>query len=198
VREEGKAPVEIEADASLDRDLKRMVTEAADGMGGLDGLVANVGIVSGWGLEHTGPEEWDRVFAVNVRAHYLAARYALEVMPDGSSIVLTSSIAARMPANEVVAYHSSKAALDGLCTWLAKDAASRGIRVNIVMPGLIDTSLGRLASQAVEGRETTPVPLGRQGTAWEVAYGALFLISDESSYITGQALLVDGGLVGLR
>ena len=171
-----------------------MVSEARTGLGGLDGLVVNVGIVGGWGLEHTSAEDWDRVFQINVRAHYLTCKHALAVMPDGAAIVLTSSVAALMPANEVVAYHSSKAALDGLCMWLAKHAAARGIRVNIVVPGLIDTSLGRLAGKADPSREERPIPLGRQGTAWEVAYAAAFLLSDEASYITGHALLVDGGL----
>ena len=112
--------------------------------------------------------------------------------------MLTSSIAALMPANEVVAYHSSKAALDGLCMWLAKHAASRRHPRQPRRPGLIDTSLGRLASKADPSREERPIPLGRQGTAWEVAYAAAFLLSDEASYITGHALLVDGGLVALR
>ena len=175
-----------------------MVNEACAGLDGLDGLAANVGVVGGWGLDNTSAEDWDRVFQVNVRAHYLTCKHALPLMPDGAAIVLTSSIAALMPANEVIAYHSSKAALDGLCMWLAKHAASRRIRVNLVLPGLIDTSLGRLASKADPSREERPVPLGRQGTAWEVAYAAAFLLSDEASYITGHSLVVDGGLVALR
>ena len=100
-----------------------------------------------------------------------------------------------MPINEVVAYHTSKAALEGLCQWLANHAAPRGIRVNIVVPGLIDTALGGLASGADPGREQRPIPLGRQGTGWEVAYAAAFLLSHEASYITGHSLVVDGGLV---
>jgi NAD(P)-dependent dehydrogenase (short-subunit alcohol dehydrogenase family) len=157
-----------------------------------------VGIAGGWGLDHTSAADWDRVFQINVRAHYLTCKHALAVMPDGASIVLSSSIAALMPANEVIAYHSSKAALDGLGMWLAKHAAARNIRVNIVVPGLIDTSLGRLASKADPSREERPIPLGRQGTAWEVAYATAFLLSDEASYITGHSLLVDGGLLALR
>lgn len=198
VHAEGSAAVTIVADVGEPTEIERMVAEARDGMDGLDGLVANVGIVGGWGLEHTSAEDWDRVFQINVRAHYLTCKHALAVMPDGAAIVLTSSIAALMPANEVVAYHSSKAALDGLGMWLAKHAAPRNIRVNIVVPGLIDTSLGRLASKADRSREERPIPLGCQGTAWDVAYAAAFLLSNEASYITGHSLPVDGGLVALR
>jgi NAD(P)-dependent dehydrogenase (short-subunit alcohol dehydrogenase family) len=198
VHVEGAAAVTIVADVSEPAEIERMVAEAREGLDGLDGLVANVGIVGGWGLDHTSAEDWDRVFQINVRAHYLTCKHALAVMPNGSAIVLISSIAALMPANEVVAYHSSKAALDGLGMWLARHAAPRNIRVNIVVPGLIDTSLGRLASKADPSREERPIPLGRQGTAWEVAYAALFLLSNEASYITGHSLPVDGGLVALR
>jgi NAD(P)-dependent dehydrogenase (short-subunit alcohol dehydrogenase family) len=198
VRSEGSSAISIVADAGKPADIERMVDEAREGLGGLDGLVANVGIVAGWGLEGTTVDDWDRVFAINVRSHFLVCKHAFAVMPDGASIVLTSSIASSMPINEVVAYHTSKAALGGLCLWLAKHAATRRIRVNIVVPGLIDTSLGRLANKADPSREERPVPLGRQGTAWEVAYAAAFLLSDEASYITGQSLVIDGGLVGLR
>jgi NAD(P)-dependent dehydrogenase (short-subunit alcohol dehydrogenase family) len=190
--------VTIVADVADPAEIERMVSEAATGLDGLDGLVANVGIVGGWGLDHTTPDDWDRVFAINVRAHFLACKHALAHMSDGAAIVVTSSIAALMPANDVVAYHASKAALDGLCMWLAQHAAPRGIRVNIVVPGLIDTALGRLASRADPSRTDRPIPLGRHGTAWEIAYAAAFLLSHEASYITGHALVVDGGLVALR
>jgi NAD(P)-dependent dehydrogenase (short-subunit alcohol dehydrogenase family) len=198
VHNEGVDAITIVADVSEPTDIARMVAEARERMDGLDGLVANVGIVGGWGLDYTSADDWDHVFQINVRAHYLACKHALAVMPDGAAIVLISSIAALMPANEVVAYHSSKAALDGLRMWLAKHAAPRNIRVNTVTPGLIDTSLGRLASKADPDREERPIPLGRQGTAWEVAYAAAFLLSNEASYITGHSLPVDGGLVALR
>lgn len=195
---EVQAAVEIVADVGEPLEIERMIEEAHTGLDGLDGLVVNVGIVGGWGLEHTSAEDWDHVFHVNVRAHYLTCKHALAVMADGGAIVLTSSIAALMPANEVVAYHSSKAALTGLCMWLAKHAAPRGIRVNIVIPGLIDTSLGRLASNADPQREERPIPLGRQGTAWEIAHATAFLLSDEAGYTTGHSLPVDGGLAALR
>jgi NAD(P)-dependent dehydrogenase (short-subunit alcohol dehydrogenase family) len=195
---EGSPAVPIVADVREPLEIERMVNEARVGLDGLDGLVANVGIVGGWGLEHTSADDWDRVFEVNVRSSYLTCKHALAVMPQGAAIVLTSSIAALMPANDVVAYHSSKAALSGLCMWLARHAAADGIRVNLVVPGLIDTSLGRLASRADPNRQERPIPLGRQGTAWEVAYASTFLLSNEASYITGHSLLVDGGLLALR
>jgi NAD(P)-dependent dehydrogenase (short-subunit alcohol dehydrogenase family) len=72
------------------------------------------------------------------------------------------------------------------------------VRANVVVPGLVDTPLGRLATQGRPSRARTPVPLGRQATGWEIAYAALFLLSDESSYVTGQTLVVDGGLSELR
>jgi NAD(P)-dependent dehydrogenase (short-subunit alcohol dehydrogenase family) len=96
------------------------------------------------------------------------------------------------------AYAVSKAALESLCRQAAVEGAPR-IRTNLLVPGLIDTSLGRLASQLSPLRDRVFIPARRQGTAWEVAYGALFLLSGESSYVTGQSLVVDGGLsVGPR
>jgi NAD(P)-dependent dehydrogenase (short-subunit alcohol dehydrogenase family) len=102
------------------------------------------------------------------------------------------------PGTGIPAYDASKAGLAGLCRHVAFEGARRGIRANLVVPGLIDTPLGRLASRGRPSRAKTTVPLGRQGTAWEVAYATVFLLSAESSYVTGQSLVVDGGLSSLR
>ncbi len=167
-------------------------------MGGLDGLVLNVGIGAGMGMGGTSVDQWDAVFAVNVRSHFLLAGAALAVMPEGGAIVFISSIAGMTAGSRIPAYDASKAALAGLCRQVAAEGARKGIRANVVAPGLIDTPLGRVATGGRPSRAKAPVPLGRQGTAWEVAEPVVFLLSDAASYITSQILAVDGGLTGGR
>lgn len=182
-------------DAADPEDVRRIMTEAKEWLGGLNALVLNTGIAAGNGLKGTSVADWDRVMTVNVRSHFLALQAAVDLLEDGSAITLTSSTAALVVStSSLPAYIASKAALDGLARAAAKELAPKKIRVNIVMPGLIDTSLGRLASLVKPDRDSTPIPLGRQGTAWEVADAHIFLLSEASSYITGITLPVDGGI----
>jgi NAD(P)-dependent dehydrogenase (short-subunit alcohol dehydrogenase family) len=192
VRAEGAQAVSITADASDEADVVRMLGEASSGLGGLDGIVLNVGVAGGLGLQGTTVEDWDRVMAVNVRGHFLGLKHGLPALADGGAIVLTGSLASRetMPSP---AYAASKSALESLVRNGAIEGAP-SVRVNLLIPGLIDTPLGRLATRLAPQRAEVRIPLDRQGTPWEVAYAALFLMSDESSYMTGQSLVIDGGL----
>jgi NAD(P)-dependent dehydrogenase (short-subunit alcohol dehydrogenase family) len=192
VRREGAVAVTSVGDAAAEEDLERFFEQARAGLGGLDGLVMNVGIGAGFGFQGTTVEDWDRVLAVNLRSHFLGCRRALADFEEGGSVVLVGSLAGResMP---VPAYAASKAALEAVCRNAAVEGAPR-VRVNLLVPGLIDTSLGRMATSLNPARAEVRIPAGREGSAWEVAQCAAFLLGDRSSYVTGQPLVVDGGL----
>ncbi len=198
VERAGGSGAVIEADITRETDIQRMIDQAHAALAGLDGLVLNVGIgAGGLGLAATKQAEWDTTFAVNVRGPMLCCREALPRLDDGAPIVFISSIAGLTAGSRLVAYDASKAALAGLMRHVAREGAPRGIRANVICPGLVDTPLGRLASAGRPSRAGTRIPFGRQATAWEVAYAALFFVATESVYITGQILAVDAGMTGL-
>ena len=195
---EGGQAFSIEANIAHEADVNRMIDEAIDGLGGLDGMVLNVGIgVGALGLDGVDLKEWNDTFAVNLTGPMLCCRKALKHIADGSSIVFISSIAALRSGSQLIAYDASKAALGGLMRNVAKEGARRGIRANIIYPGLVDTPLGRHTSAGRPSRSASGVPFGRMATGWEIAYAALFFISDESVYVNAQALAVDSGITGL-
>jgi NAD(P)-dependent dehydrogenase (short-subunit alcohol dehydrogenase family) len=189
--EGGKAFADIAdvADASA---VAPAVERCAKKLGGLDGLALNVGISSGLSLPKMTAEAWDRDFSVNVRSHMLFAQKALEVMSPGGAIVMMSSMASQRANGRNPAYESSKAAQIALGRAIARAGEDKGIRCNVIAPGFMDTPMGRDASRRRADRAVT-VPFGRQGTGWEVAYAALFLISNESSYVNAHTLFLDAG-----
>jgi NAD(P)-dependent dehydrogenase (short-subunit alcohol dehydrogenase family) len=177
---------------------RRLVGEAVEALGGLDGLVLNVGVLAPFGLKGTSAEEWDRVFAVNARSHGMIAGEALEAAADGSAFVFMSSMSGVLPGIGMPAYDATKAAVLALARQAAMEGAPRGIRANSVLPGVVDTPLGA-ATPRPDGpeRDRLPIPLRRRGTPWDVAYATVFLLSGESAYVTGQSLVVDGGITTL-
>jgi NAD(P)-dependent dehydrogenase (short-subunit alcohol dehydrogenase family) len=190
---EGQRAAVVLADVASPEACAAVVAESAAVLGGLDGLVLNVGIGLGRGLAGTTAAQWDEVFAVNTRAHFLVAAAALPVLEPGSAIVFISSAASLRAATGIPAYDASKAALLGICRQTAREGMARGIRANLVVPSLVDTPLGREASRRNPARTARSLPFGRQATAWEVAYAAVWLLSGESSYVNAHPLILDGG-----
>lgn len=198
IESEGGQAFAIRADISDPGDISEMITSAIEKLGGIDGLVLNVGVgVGALGLEGANADDWDKALAINLRGPMLICKEALPKLAEGSSIIFISSIAGLVAGSRLPSYDASKAALGGLMRHVALEGSRRGIRANIVAPGLVDTPLGRLATQGRPSRGRSPTPFGRQATGWEIAYAALFFMSDESVYVNAQILAVDSGITGI-
>jgi NAD(P)-dependent dehydrogenase (short-subunit alcohol dehydrogenase family) len=193
VRAEGSRAEVVLADVADPRACTAVVEESVAALGGLDGLVLNVGFGLGRGITGTTAQQWDAVFAVNTRAHFLVSAAALPVLAPRSAIVYISSAASLRAATGVPSYDSSKAALLGICRQVAREGMASRIRANLVVPSLVDTPLGRDASRRNPARTARRIPFGRQATAWEVAYATVWLLSSEASYINAHSLVLDGG-----
>jgi meso-butanediol dehydrogenase / (S,S)-butanediol dehydrogenase / diacetyl reductase len=195
------APAEAIALDVADSDrVRQVVRDVADRHGRIDVLIANAGIELAHAptVEATTDEEWDRVFAVNTRGVFAVCREVLPVMPRGGAIVTVGSMNSLIAWPNDAAYTATKGAVLQFTRALALETAERNIRANCVCPGVVDTPLTRSFLQGEDAgdleREFAEVsPLGRMGTPAEIANCIAFLASDEASFVTGSAMLVDGG-----
>lgn len=208
IQKEGGVARAMQADATREDDCKAFVEACTAEFGRLDILHNNIGIGTGDNsVEELLEEAWDRIYAVNAKSVFLACKHAVPVMrKQASGVILNvssiASICASPRSAYLTAYKSSKAAVNALTQSLAMANASYGIRVNAILPGLMNTPMAiesiatRLKvdkAELVRARDAL-VPLnGKMGTAWDVAHAALFLASDEARFITGVLLPVDGG-----
>jgi NAD(P)-dependent dehydrogenase (short-subunit alcohol dehydrogenase family) len=184
------------ADVTCAADCRAMVGAAVDRWGGLDVLHNNVGIESRHGLMETTEAEWDRVMAVDLKSMLLASQAAVPALErrGGGSIICVSSIAGLRGYGRT-AYAAAKAGVIGFVTSVAVQLGPRRIRVNAIAPGTVWTPMVEDLGPEARERRRRATPLGTEGTAWDVAWGALYLASDESRWVTGHVLVIDGGLV---
>jgi glucose 1-dehydrogenase len=199
VQQRGVRDVLVQGDVSSEDDVVRMVGDAAQRLGGLDILVNNAGIQLSRPSEQLTSADFDKVLAVNLRGSFLCAREAIKrfLADDKPGVVINvSSVHQIIPKPNYLGYSVSKGGIKNLTATLALEYAKRGIRVNGVAPGATVTPINRawVNDPVKAGMVAAHIPLGRAGTADEMAGVCAFLSSDDGAYITGQTIFVDGGL----
>ena len=199
---EAEGIVAVEMDVSHDQDAARLVRTAVERFGGVDILFNNAGIEAPGTVTETTEELWDRLLDVNLRGVFLCSKHAVPEMQKrgGGSIVNTASINAIRGNHRLAAYSASKGGVVGITLAMALDYAPHNIRVNCVCPATIEYTRMTDISMARDGNPEqkrqhllAKHPMGRLGRPEEVAYAVLFLASDESSFVTGVTLPIDGG-----
>jgi NAD(P)-dependent dehydrogenase (short-subunit alcohol dehydrogenase family) len=200
-REGGECTVH-KADVSKSKEVEAFVKRCVDVYGRIDVLHNNVGTGALGGPVETSEEDWDRVNDINIKSIFLTCKHALPYMErqGGGVIVNVSSLASiRDNGTTYVAYSASKAAVNQLTQSVAMQYAKKNIRVNCIIPGYMDTPMTHGLKDVYGGVEEmrkariSRIPLGKLGEGWDTAYAALFLACDESKFITGTQLIVDGG-----
>ena len=204
IADEGGTSSAIEIDVTREDDCRRLIAGCVERYRRVDILHNNVGIGAGdSGVQHIDVDAFEHIVKVNLEGPLLTSKHALPVMREQGAGVITnvSSVASIAAATNLIAYKTSKAALNALTQAMAMANARHGIRVNAILPGLINTPMAIEGMSAARGiakeqliaERDRQVPLGKMGSAWDVAHAALFLASDEAAFITGVLLPVDGG-----
>src|ERR1700752_248 len=199
VNEIGRNSTGIQADVSNSADLDRLFAQIKNEKGKLDIVFANAGVAKYAALGQITEELYDAIFDINVKGVLFTVQKALPLMPDGAAIIVTSSIVGSKGLGANSVYAATKAVARSFARTWTTDLKPRRIRVNAISPGSIDTpGLSGLLASAPAGEQRrkmieTVTPLGRLGTADEIAAAAVFLASDDASYVTGIELFVDGG-----
>jgi NAD(P)-dependent dehydrogenase (short-subunit alcohol dehydrogenase family) len=210
IRGEGGQAQVFAGNVTDEQSVKDMVSACVEAFGSLDVLHNNVGILKAGTPENTTVEDWDQILNINTKAFFLPCKHALpQMLKQGiGSIINISSISGfRNLGAPYIAYNTSKGAVVSFTRNLAATYADKGIRANSILPGIIDTPMARDATIQTAGKSEAEidfealakaraarVPMKRTGTAWDIAKAALFLASDDSAYITGSEIYVDGGL----
>jgi NAD(P)-dependent dehydrogenase (short-subunit alcohol dehydrogenase family) len=194
----GRNATAVQGDVSKVGDLDRLVATIRETKGRIDVLLANAGVAESAPLGDISEEQFDRIFDINVKGTLFTVQKALPLLPDGASVILLSSVVGSKGFASRSVYSATKAALRSFARTWTTDLKSRRIRVNVVSPGAVDTpglqGLTKMGSDGLADFYRDRVPLGRVGRPEEIANAVSFLASDESSYVAGTELFVDGGL----
>jgi NAD(P)-dependent dehydrogenase (short-subunit alcohol dehydrogenase family) len=195
VRAEGGEAAAHAADVTQAAECEGMVAAALARWGGLDILHNNVGIESRKDLLDVSEAEWDQVMAVDLKSMFLATRSAVPRLIErgGGAIICVSSVAA-LRGHGRTAYAAAKAGVLGFVRSLAVQLGPQGVRINAIAPGMVWTPMVEALGEAARERRRQAAPLGTEGTGWDVGWSAVYLASDEARWVTGQTLVIDGGL----
>ena len=192
----------IQVDVTSEDSVRNLIEKGAEWLGGLDVLVQNAGLQHSGAVTEFDAAKWDALFAVNARAHFFGAKYAVPLLRKngGGSIINTSSLAGKRGGPGLTGYSASKGAVIAFTTALAMELAGDKIRVNAICPGWVDTAFNNPAIAFMGGTNAqtvaveSVVPMKRQAQSSEIAPMFVYLASDESSYMTAQAITIDGGV----